>query len=261
MKTIVVTSGPTNERIDDVMKITNMSTGALGAKIAEAVNDLAKRNGIPVHIVYVSTKLAIVPNVPGMEHVVVESTDDLLAALDRLLSSGNVDAVVHSAAVGDYKGRYVVRGEDLAAEIAQMARKASVGTIQSAQFEQDVLAILESPGCVLDGDTKISSYEPHLMVGLDLTPKVIDTIKEKSPGTMLVGFKLLSGVSESELIHVAHGLMDRTGADYVVANDLSGIGNGKHRAYVLDRGGVPTKCETKAEIAWAVARRVLGLAG
>jgi len=29
-KNIIVTSGPTNERIDAVMKITNMSTGALG---------------------------------------------------------------------------------------------------------------------------------------------------------------------------------------------------------------------------------------
>ena len=34
-KTIIITAGPTNERIDDVMKITNMSTGALGCNIAE----------------------------------------------------------------------------------------------------------------------------------------------------------------------------------------------------------------------------------
>ena len=34
-KRIIVTSGPTNEQIDAVMKITNMSTGALGSIIAE----------------------------------------------------------------------------------------------------------------------------------------------------------------------------------------------------------------------------------
>ena len=34
-KNIIVTSGPTNERIDAVMKITNMSTGALGAIVAD----------------------------------------------------------------------------------------------------------------------------------------------------------------------------------------------------------------------------------
>ena len=36
-KTIIVTSGPTNEKIDDVMKITNMSTGMLGAIVADAI--------------------------------------------------------------------------------------------------------------------------------------------------------------------------------------------------------------------------------
>ena len=34
-KNIIITSGPTNERLDAVMKITNMSTGALGAIVAE----------------------------------------------------------------------------------------------------------------------------------------------------------------------------------------------------------------------------------
>lgn len=34
-KNIIITSGPTNERIDAVMKITNMSTGALGAIVAD----------------------------------------------------------------------------------------------------------------------------------------------------------------------------------------------------------------------------------
>ena len=34
-KNIIITAGPTNERIDAVMKITNMSTGALGNVIAE----------------------------------------------------------------------------------------------------------------------------------------------------------------------------------------------------------------------------------
>ena len=34
-KKIIITAGPTNERIDSVMKITNMSTGALGCIFAE----------------------------------------------------------------------------------------------------------------------------------------------------------------------------------------------------------------------------------
>lgn len=34
-KKIIITAGPTNERIDSVMKITNMSTGSMGCNVAE----------------------------------------------------------------------------------------------------------------------------------------------------------------------------------------------------------------------------------
>ena len=37
MKNIIIDAGPTNERIDAVMKITNMSTGALGSIIADVI--------------------------------------------------------------------------------------------------------------------------------------------------------------------------------------------------------------------------------
>lgn len=260
MKTIIVTSGPTNERIDDVMKITNMSTGALGARIVEAIYDLGSRVDEPVHIIHVANKMARMPaGVSGVEHIPVESTQDLLDTLRDLLTTRQIDAVVHSAAVGDYKGRYVVCGESLAHEIAGLTRRLGMNVVCSDEYERRLLSVLESPECALDDDTKISSYEPHLMVGLDLTPKVIDVIKATSPGTMLVGFKLLSGVSESELIHAAAKLMKRTGADYIVANDLSGIGDGRHEAIILDRHGVHQKCETKPEIAHAIAVRVLGL--
>ena len=34
MKRVLITAGPTNEYIDEVMKITNMSTGRLGVELA-----------------------------------------------------------------------------------------------------------------------------------------------------------------------------------------------------------------------------------
>ena len=36
MKKIIITGGPTNEEIDEVMKITNMSTGGTSAALAES---------------------------------------------------------------------------------------------------------------------------------------------------------------------------------------------------------------------------------
>ena len=42
MKNILITAGPTNEYIDEVMKITNMSTGRLGIELAR--NFLESKN-------------------------------------------------------------------------------------------------------------------------------------------------------------------------------------------------------------------------
>ena len=53
-KNIIITSGPTNERIDAVMKITNMSTGALGNVVAETF--LEDKNDQIDKIFYISTK-------------------------------------------------------------------------------------------------------------------------------------------------------------------------------------------------------------
>ena len=73
------------------------------------------------------------------------------------------------------------------------------------------------------GGNKISSYEDNLVIVLKPTPKIISIIKNLSPSTYLVGFKLLDGVSKEELIEVAKRLQNKNNCDLVVANDLSNI--------------------------------------
>jgi phosphopantothenate-cysteine ligase len=87
------------------------------------------------------------------------------------------------------------------------------------------------------------------MFKLSLTPKVIGEIKKTSPETKLFGFKLLDGVPYEELIDVATRLREKNQADYIIANDLSKIGSGKHPAYFVGEEGVKYTCETKQEIA------------
>ncbi|MCI8777675.1 MAG: hypothetical protein HFI87_00770 [Bacilli bacterium] len=67
--------------------------------------------------------------------------------------------------------------------------------------------------------------------------------------TELIGFKLLDGVSEEELIKVATKLREKNNAEYIIANDLSKIGDGKHIAYFVGENGVEYRTETKDEIA------------
>ena len=248
-KNIIVTSGPTNERIDSVMKITNMSTGALGSVIAETF--LEDRSEEIDKIYYVSTKLSYKPRISSekIEYVTVESTQDLIDALEKIFAEKKIDIIIHSSAVGDYAGKYVVRAEDLIDEI--------INKIQMAEKKEDVtkeqlMEIFENPESVCDNDTKISSYEAHLMTMLKLTPKVIGQIKKMNPNVTLIGFKLLDGVSKDELYQVASKLREKNQADYIVANDLSKIGNGKHWAMIINNEGVVTECETEKEIAQAL---------
>ena len=92
-KSIIVTSGPTNERIDSVMKITNMSTGALGSVIAETF--LEERSEEIDKIYYVSTKLSYKPRIESekIEYVTVESTQDLIDALERIFAEKKIDII------------------------------------------------------------------------------------------------------------------------------------------------------------------------
>lgn len=248
-KNIIIDAGPTNEKIDEVMKITNMSTGALGSIIADT---LLKEHDTQIDtIFYLCPKLCYLPKSSSdkIKVIHIESTNDLLHTLELLFSKHTIDIMIHSAAVGDYKGRYVIRAEDLVEEILS-----SDLTTDKETLRKKLLSIFENPSTICNNHTKISSYEKNLMVMLDLTPKVISHIKKLAPDVTLVGFKLLEGVSEEVLYDVAHRLLLKNNADYIVANLLDRIGNGKHFAMILDSDGIIQKCETKAEIATTLSQ-------
>lgn len=251
-KNIIIDSGPTNERIDAVMKITNMSTGALGSIVADTI--LETFGDEIDNLFYISTKLSYKPKVQSrkVKLLQIESTEDLIHTLDKLFAEYSIDALVHSAAVGDYKGRYVIRAEDLVEEILD----SNFETLSIEAKRQKLLDIFKNPTSICNDETKISSYEENLMVMLDLTPKVISRIKAVSPSTQLIGFKLLEGVCEEELFNVATRLLRKNNADYIIANLLDRIGGGKHFAMVIDKDGIVTKCNTKKEIATTIANLI-----
>lgn len=228
------------------MKITNMATGALGSVLAETF--LEDKNDQIENIYYISTKMSYKPKLISdkIQFVTIESTQDLIEALKEIFATKKIDIIIHSSAVGDYAGKYVIRAEELVNEIWE--------TIQNSQTPEEItkerlLKIFENPKHVCNNNTKISSYEPHLMTMLQLTPKVIGQIKQMAPNVTLVGFKLLDGVSKDELYQVASKLREKNEADFIVANDLSKIGHGKHWAMILNKNGILTECNTKKEIA------------
>lgn len=93
---ILVTSGATREPIDTVRFLSNVSTGRTGALLADA---LAAR-GHTVTLLHGEAALRA-------QHVAASeafsSTAHLQSQLRRLLGTGNFDAVIHAAAVSDYR--------------------------------------------------------------------------------------------------------------------------------------------------------------
>ena len=61
-------------------------------------------------------------------------------------------------------------------------------------------------------------------------------------------------VMTGELFEVADKLRKKNSADFIVANDLSKIGNGKHWAMILGKDGIECECTTKKEIAKALEK-------
>jgi phosphopantothenoylcysteine decarboxylase / phosphopantothenate---cysteine ligase len=97
-KTVVVTAGPTREKIDPVRFISNHSTGKMGYALAEA----AVKAGAKVVLISGPTNLAC-PY--GVERISVESASEMY---DAVLSHFNsADIVIKSAAVADYRPKIV----------------------------------------------------------------------------------------------------------------------------------------------------------
>lgn len=93
-KKVVVSAGPTRERVDPVRFLTNFSTGKMGYAMAEAARDL----GADVVLVSGPTNL---PKPTGMKVIDVESAQDMFEAIWAQYESANI--VIKTAAVADYR--------------------------------------------------------------------------------------------------------------------------------------------------------------
>ena len=93
-ETVLITAGPTREKIDPVRYLTNRSSGKMGYALAEA----ALRRG--ARVLLVSGPTALTP--PGAAELTrVESAEDMRQAVLKLLPEATI--VIKTAAVSDYR--------------------------------------------------------------------------------------------------------------------------------------------------------------
>ncbi len=226
MKKYVITSGGISEKIDNVRKITNSSSGKLGMTIANHL--LESKSDITIY--YVCSKNALRPSNKSVKIIEVVGTMDLKDKVESLLRNEKIDYFIHTMAVADYMVDYVT----------------TVDKMKKSFLNNSDMEVIK--------DTKISSYENNLVLVLKPTPKIIGLIKEESPLTYLVGFKLLDSVSKKELIEVATRLRDKNKCDLVVANDLEDIKNKEHKAYIIDKEDKVVEASDKEDIAKKLVR-------
>ncbi len=212
---VVVTGGGTIAPIDDVRHITNVSSGRFAATISEACLE----QGAEVwHI-----------SVPSAQWPFLRQ-----AALDLDAPADGVELERLERLRRKYqscRGRlhFLPLAEGTVADYARaLQRVLATGTIDIAFLAMAVSDFEPEPT-----PGKLDSKRDELVLRCHPTPKVIRSVRDWSPETYLVGFKLLSGVSEAQLIDVARaeGLANR--ADLTVANDLQTVQAGQHRIHLV----------------------------
>ena len=204
---------------EPIDSVRNLTNFSTG-RLGSLITHALSEQGAQVYYVYGGhTPPSFNASVQPMPVVTIE---DLETTLSKLLLNEDIHAVVHAMAVSDYR---------------------PVAMLQDGQR--------------LPIPAKIPSSQEELTLVFTKNKKVIEIIKPFSPKTLLVGFKLLSGVSQQELIEVARTSMDKHGADIMVANDITGITDHRHHALIIQRDHI-TAANTKAGIAKLLTDKLLG---
>ncbi|MDR1573134.1 MAG: phosphopantothenate--cysteine ligase [Clostridiales Family XIII bacterium] len=253
---VLITAGGTDEKIDRVRSITNMSTGRLSCVIAETFAALDETE----RIFYVCGGRAVRPQSEKAEILPVSGASDLAETVTELCRSRRIDAAVHAMAVSDYSVRMVSSCDAIAESVLSRFGAQTGPYPAAAGGGADLRTALSDALARAEGfprDGKIPSDVDDLVIFLQRTPKVISMFRGLLPRAVIVGFKLLDGVTEAHLIETACALLRRNDCDFVLANDLRTIGDDKHVGHLVGRDGAYTTYTSKETIARGIAEAVV----
>jgi phosphopantothenoylcysteine synthetase/decarboxylase len=200
---VLVTAGNTQTLIDRVRCITNIFTGRTGATVARE----AHRRGHTVTLLTSHPDTAVPPDdARRWQCVPYRTFDDLHEAMASCIVAGDLDVVIHSAAVSDYRSAGVY------------------APAPGTHFRPEDLTWRGAPPALADRSAgKVKSDEPELWLRLVRAPKLVDFIRrEWGFRGVLVKFKLEVGLSEEALHAVAERSRRHSEADWMVANTLEG---------------------------------------
>jgi phosphopantothenoylcysteine synthetase/decarboxylase len=209
----LITAGNTLVPIDRVRCITNIFTGKTGSAIGLAAHALGHQ------VILLSSHPEAVeamrdrkgpPLTERWQFIPYRTYEDLETLLATRIEVDSPDAVIHCAAVADYR----VAG--IFAPDSHTRFEAGQGEWRSDSGSFPHLAD-RSAG-------KVKSEEPELWLRLLRTPKLVDRIRSdwRFEG-VLVKFKLEVEMSDAQLLAEAERSRRQSSADLMVANTLEGM--------------------------------------
>ena len=297
MKTILITAGGTSEPIDNIRSITNTGTGALGSLIADEFGRrrnverivyvhghgaVLPRTQKAVCIEAASTNAlqeavrkacaeykpdAIIHSMAVSDYrtgAVVKAEDIIKIALkiagtatqDELekLESQVIEERISKASTAEE----LAKAYDYLPDVRPGKAAGGKASAKTKQQEAEALLKLAKKADLRDKFNKIPSSAGNPIILLEPTPKIIPELRKLAPEAVIVGFKLLDEVPQSELLDVAKKLMEKNDCDFVLANDYQTVQGGaqSHVGHLMDRSGKVESFTGKAEIAKGIAAAV-----
>lgn len=140
----------------------------------------------------------------------------------------------------------IVTYHDLRNAVHEHVGSHSYDVLIHAAAVSDYEPVEVSPG-------KLPSDADALVIRLKPTPKIVDEVKPIDPEILLVKFKLEVDRPEAQLLRIAEESRARSGAELIVANDLTRMDATRHLAFLLDGDGIVARVETTEALADALS--------
>ena len=208
-KTVVITSGGTMEKWDDVRGHTNLSKGTMGCLLAE------KAFAGGANVIYMYGYFAKLPeHADQMQLIRFGGIEDLGVKLKEILVNGQVDAVIMAVAGSDW--------------------------VIDKVFDQS--------GNEMTEKGKMPSDEPPI-IHFKKAPKLLAEIKKWSPKTTLVGFKLEATEDMEYLINRAKLRMEASDAQMMVANTSRSLYGKEEPHFIIKQNGEIVETSGKEQTA------------
>ncbi len=211
-KTVLITSGGTLEKWDNVRGHTNLSKGIMGTYLAEAAIQAG------ADVIYMHGYFSQKPTEHDrVTYVAFEGIEDLGVKLQAILTSKKVDIVIMAVAGSDW--------------------------VIDKVFDQQ--------GNEMTEKGKMPSDEPPI-IHFKKAPKVIAQVKIWAPDVTLVGFKLEATEDVNELLGRAKIRMESSDATYMVANSSKSLYGSGEPHFILRKDGTFVQTEGKQDTAKAL---------